>query len=75
MARKAIPVADVEALRWVGMLGHTFVVLTDDGKGGRRCPMETCDRASALAEAAKRVNESPAVYQQIKAAKWKAVRR
>jgi hypothetical protein len=34
---------DREELRWRGMLGHNVAVLTDDGKGGRRCVLESTD--------------------------------
>jgi hypothetical protein len=73
-----IPAQDAKALRWCGVLGHTYVVLRtvkkSDG-GDERCSgLETCDRNSAITAARTEYRKgSPAVYQQVERGKWRPV--
>ena len=66
---------DAEVLRWCGALGHTFVLVIDDGTGGRRCALESCDRKSSVRHAREEYRGArPALYNQVAVGKWKPVR-
>jgi hypothetical protein len=69
-----IPPVDKEALQWVGILGHTFVVLYTGPDGKRQCGLESCDKDSAIREARTTYRlRSAAVYQQVAAKQWRPV--
>jgi hypothetical protein len=69
-AREEIPAKDAEELRWMGFMGHRYVVLTDTAG---RCEVNTLARAQAQAAEYGDV-QNPRIYEQYRAAKWKRVR-
>lgn len=70
----AISKQDKEALRYAGIMGHRYVVLTTGSSGERRSSYELDDRDRAI-DAAKMdyANHAPCVYEQTAKSKWKAV--
>lgn len=65
--------ADAHVLRYAGFMGHTFCVVVDDSRDGRRTALETCSRESAIRECSTLTDRNPAIYQQVKRGKWRPV--
>lgn len=71
--RTEIPEQDAFALRFAGWLGHTHVVLVDDGRpgGNRNTGFECSDLARARAYAREHSGRSPTIYQRLASGEWK----
>lgn len=69
--KAAIPPLDASALLYAGWLGHSFVIIADDGKGGRRCPYQCNDVGAAHRYAREHAAEHCATYEQIRKGEWR----
>jgi len=63
---------DMKVLEHAGLMGHTFCVISDDGKGKRCVQLETSSQERATREAANLSALNPRIFRQISWRKWRS---